>query len=104
MSKNCALAVDILTYDGHELDRILESTNLDEYEFIDLPVEQHDDSSQVHTGVGMAPTLDTSICRGLQSVEGVQWNSVWELTLARGVFCPPPPLEQDATSTGLQKR
>ena len=46
MSKNCALAVDIFTYDDHELDRILESTNLDEYKFIDLPEEQHDDLSQ----------------------------------------------------------
>ena len=90
VSKNCALAADIFTYDDHELDRILESMNWDEYKFIDLPVEQHDDSSQGHTGIGMAPTLDTSRCWGSQSVKGVQWNCVQKLTLARGVLCPLP--------------
>ena len=30
--------------DDHKLDRIIESTNLDEYEFIDLPMEQPGDS------------------------------------------------------------
>ena len=45
--------------DNRELDRILECTKLDRYELIDLPMEQHDHSSQEHTGVGMAPNLDT---------------------------------------------
>ena len=31
--------------DDHDLDRILESMSLVEYELIDLPTEQHDDSS-----------------------------------------------------------
>ena len=49
---------------------MLESTNLDEYKLIDLPVEQHDDSSQEHMGVGMAPTLDTRSTSGLAPREG----------------------------------
>ena len=65
VSKNCALEVDILIYDKYELDRILESLNIEEYDLIDLPMEQHDDSSQEHTGVRMAPTLDTSRILGL---------------------------------------
>ena len=32
----------------HELDRILESTNLDKYKLIDLPMEQTGDSSHEH--------------------------------------------------------
>ena len=34
---------------NHEIDRILESMNLDDYELINLPMEQHDDKSQEHT-------------------------------------------------------
>ena len=34
--------------DEHELDRILESVNLDEYELIDFPMEQLGDSSHEH--------------------------------------------------------
>ena len=66
MSNNCALALDIhvLIYDNHELDRILESTNSDNYELINLSIEQHDDLSQEHMGVRMAPTLDTSRMSG----------------------------------------
>ena len=56
--------------DYHELDRILESTNLDEYEFIDLPMEQHDDLLQEHLGVGIAPTLDTESALGMSPREG----------------------------------
>ena len=44
----CTIIMDLsmsITDDDHELDRILESTNLDEYEIIDLPMEQQDDSS-----------------------------------------------------------
>ena len=64
MSNNCALALDILIYDNHELDRILESTNSDNYELINLSIEQRDDLSQEHMGVRMAPTLDTSRMSG----------------------------------------
>ena len=55
---------------NRELDRLLECTNLDKYELIDLPIEQHADSSQEHTGVRMAPTLDTKRTSGLVPHEG----------------------------------
>ena len=42
----------------HKLHWILKSTNLDKYELMDLPIEQPGDSSQEHSGVGKAPTLD----------------------------------------------
>ena len=46
--------------DGNlELDRILESTNLDEYELTDMPMKQPDALPHQLTGVGMAPTSDT---------------------------------------------
>ena len=56
--------------DDHELDRILESMSLDEYELIDLPMEQPDDSSHEHIGVGIAPTLDAGRTLGLAPCEG----------------------------------
>ena len=62
----------MITDDDHKLDRILRSTNLDEYELIDLPMEQNADSLQKHTGVGMAPTLDTSRTSGSYPMKGVQ--------------------------------
>ena len=43
-------------------------TNLDKYELIDFPMEQHDDSSQEHSGVGLAPTLDTSASHCVKGV------------------------------------
>ena len=46
--------------DEHELNKILESTSLDEYELINLPMKQSGDLSHKHTGVGMASTLDMS--------------------------------------------
>ena len=36
---------------------------MDEYELIDLLLEQLGDSSQEHTGVEVAPTMDTGIVR-----------------------------------------
>ena len=38
--------------------------HFDEYELIDLPMEQRDDSSQEYTGVRMVPTLDTRSTSG----------------------------------------
>ena len=73
----------------HKFDRILESMNLDEYECINLPMEQVDDSSQEHTYIRMAPTLDTESTSGLAPCEGsgVQRYCFRELTLARGFHC-----------------
>ena len=51
--------------DDDEPDRILENTNLDEFELIDSPREQLDDSSQENMGVGSAPTMDTDSTSGL---------------------------------------
>ena len=48
-----------------ELVRILENTNLDKYEFTDMPMEQPDESPHELTGVGMAPTSDTLSTSGL---------------------------------------
>ena len=52
-----------IIFDNHELTFIFESTNVDQFELIDLPMEQPDDSSHVYdytcTGVGMASALDT---------------------------------------------
>ena len=93
MPKNCVLAADILIYDDHKLDTILESTNLDEYEFINLPMEQNE-----HMGVGITPILDTS--RTL--VKGVQQNCIRELTPCQG--CSLSSSHRMATGTGLQKR
>ena len=64
--------------DDYEFDTTLESTNLDEYELIDLPMEQPDGSPhECMSGsphecmsVGMAPTLDTGITSGLALREG----------------------------------
>ena len=46
--------------------------NLDDYELINLPIEQLDDLSYEHMGVGMAPTLDTGSMLGLAPFE---WSS-----------------------------
>ena len=70
--------------DNHEFDRILESTNLDEYEIIDLPMEQPDHLSHELTGIGMPHTLDTGSMSGLAPREGNQRYCIRELTLARG--------------------
>ena len=85
----CISDLSMLIIDNnHELDRILESMNLDEYELIDLPMEQPDDSSHEHTRVGMGPALDTgstsklATCGGssmaLRSgVDRCQWSSLF---------------------------
>ena len=54
--------MDLIMYiidDDRELDRILESENLDDYEHMDMPMEQPGHLSHKHTRVRMAPTLDT---------------------------------------------
>ena len=57
--------------DDRKLDRILDSTNLDEYELIDFPIEQQPgDSSHECTGVGMAFSSDTGSTSGLAPREG----------------------------------
>ena len=56
--------------DEHELNRILESTNLDGYELIHLPMEQIGDWWHEHTDVGMASTLGTGSTSVLARREG----------------------------------
>ena len=56
--------------DDNELDRILKDTNLDEYELIDLPLEQLGDSSQETTRIGTAPTMDMQSMSGLEPQVG----------------------------------
>ena len=81
--------------DNRELGRTLECTctYLDKYEVIDLPIQQHDDSSQEHTGVGMAPTLDTkrtsvlAPCRELIELEPRQSNGYYRCTVALRAVC-----------------
>ena len=60
----------LIIEDDHEFDRILESTNLDKYRLIDLPLEQPGDWSHKPMGVRMAPTLDTGNMSGLSPCEG----------------------------------
>ena len=57
--------------DDHELDRILGSTSLDEYELVDSPMKEQEprDSSHEHTGVEMASTSDTGSMLGLTLCE-----------------------------------
>ena len=64
--------------DSLELDRILESTNLEEYELIDLPMEQPDDSLLKHTSVRMAHTLDTGSTLRLEPCEPSSTVTVFE--------------------------
>ena len=84
--------------DDHELDRILENTYFDEYELIDLPMEQLEGSAQENSGVGTAPTYGQygaaprycrTVRRGWHPVKGVQGNFPLELTLSKGLLCLP---------------
>ena len=59
--------------DNHELDRILERMNLEEYELLNLPMEQPNDLLHKLTGVRMAPTLDTGSTSVLAPCE---WSSM----------------------------
>ena len=75
-----------------ELDRILESANLEEFKLhvVDSPRTQHDGSSQELLGVGSAPAMDTSgICWGWHAMKGVTGYRAGELTLASGLLCLP---------------
>ena len=67
--------MSIIDHD-HEFDKILESTNLDEYEPIDLPMKQPGDLSHEQTGIKMVPTLDTESTSGLHPVNRVKQNCV----------------------------
>ena len=57
--------------EGLELDRILENANLDEYTFINLPMEQQDELLHKPTGFGLAPTFEFNT--GSKSVVLVSW-------------------------------
>ena len=73
-----------------ELDRILESANLDEFKLVDSPREQHDGSSQELLGVSSVPAMDTSGIRwGWHPMKRVIGYCARELTLARDLLCPP---------------
>ena len=80
------LSVSII-HDEHELNKIIESTNLDEYELIDLPMKQSGDLSHKHTGVGLVSTLD--VRRSWHHLNEAQRNCLRDLTLASGVLCLP---------------
>lgn len=57
--------------DDHELNRILGSTSLDEYELVDSPMKEQEprDSSHEHTSVEMASTSSTGSMLGLALCE-----------------------------------
>ena len=55
--------------DDSELDRILETTNFEHYELIDI-----NESLDELTGVGMAPASDTPSTSELELRKEVQWN------------------------------
>ena len=48
-----------------ELDRIVESTNLDENKLINWPMEQHHDSSQEQIGIKLASILNNRRTSGV---------------------------------------
>ena len=56
--------------DDQELARILENSNLDEYELIDVPIEQYSDSTQDNLGTRMSPISDTNSTSGLAPCKG----------------------------------
>ena len=67
-----AMDISISMINDDELDRILENTNLDEFELTDLPREQLDGSSQEELGIGLVPTMDTNSTPGLAPQK---WNN-----------------------------
>ena len=96
--RNCVLAFNILLSmlimdNHHKLDRILRSTNLDEYELIDLPMEQQSgDSSHEHTGIGMALTSDTRSTSGLAPLEGSSKELLLGFDQCHGPSMPSSPI------------
>ena len=85
-----------ITDDDHELDRIVESKNLDDYELVDLPMEQPDDTSHENTVVRITPTLDMgrTVTSELPHRKGFQRYCFREFILVRDrpVFPPHPSL------------
>ena len=55
----------LIINDNLELVRILDNTNLDEYELSDMHIEQPDEPLHELTDVGMAPASDTLHMSGL---------------------------------------
>ena len=89
MSKKCASAVTMdlnmsIIDDNHKLDRILESTNLDKYELINLTMEEPGDLLNKHMGVRVAPILDTGSTWGLASREGSSMELCLGVDLCQG--------------------
>ena len=80
--------------DNRELDGILESRNLNEYELINLPMEQPDDLLHKHTciDIRMAPTLDTGSVLGLAHCEGSSMVLCLGVDPCLGVFSGSPSL------------
>ena len=61
--------------DDHELDKMLESTNLDKYKVIDLLMKQLNGLSHEYTGVEVAPTLDTESMTPSRKFNGTVFDS-----------------------------
>lgn len=59
--------------DDHELGRILEKTNLDEYELIDLPLEQHGTCGRSIRAFGCRKFVKAGTPRGEFSRENCVW-------------------------------
>ena len=78
--------------DHQELDRILASTNLNEYELINSSVEQQQSSGSPHehTGIGMAPTSYTGSMSGLETHEGSSTELRLEVDPRQGSSLTPP--------------
>ena len=56
--------------DDDELERILHTTDLDEFELVESPLEQLNDESHENLSVGPAPTIDTASTSGLAPRKG----------------------------------
>ena len=84
-----------ITDDNHKLDRILESTDLDKYELINLPTEQFGDLMHEHMGIRMARTLDIHVrsMLGLARCEGSSMKLCSGVDPCQGsaLLCLPPP-------------
>ena len=71
----------------HKFNKNLESPYLDEYELIDLPMEQSGGLSHKHAGVGKALDVHVRIRRGWHHLKKVPRNCFRDCTPACGVLC-----------------
>ena len=83
--------------------RTLENLNIDEYELIDMPMEQPDKLPHELTGLRMALPLQIHYIRlSRHPVTGIQVYCIQELTLSKGPFSLAPCMPPQLSNTHLQ--